>query len=171
MTEVKKPVGAESTYTEELAEAICLRIACGESLRSICLDTDMPSKSTVLLWVARDREGFSDQYEAACMARAHHWADELLDIADDGSNDFMDKIGKDGVGVEALNSEHIQRSRLRVDSRKWLLSKMLPKFADKQHHELTGKDGQPIKTENKVEWSILPLATLDQAEDETNPKG
>ncbi len=79
-----------------------------------------------MLWVATDREGFSEQYAKGCEARAHYWADEMLDIADDGANDYMQREGK-----EYVNGEAIARSRLRVDTRKWLLSKMLPKYADK----------------------------------------
>lgn len=128
-----------SKYSKELAKKIIARICCGESLRSICQADGMPSRSTVMLWAAEDREGFSDHYAKACEARAHYWADELLDIADDGSNDYMERTGKDGEsGGYQVNGEAIARSRLRVDSRKWLLSKMLPKFADKQEIKHSG---------------------------------
>ena len=60
--------------------------------------------------------------------------DEVLEIADDGSNDWMERDGRD---VE--NSEAIARSRLRVDTRKWVLSRMLPKmYGDKQSLDLSG---------------------------------
>jgi hypothetical protein len=118
--------GRPSKYTPELAAKIIARMCEGESLRSICRDATMPVISTVMLWVATDREGFSEQYAKGCEARAHYWADEMLDIADDGANDYMQREGK-----EYVNGEAIARSRLRVDTRKWLLSKMLPKYADK----------------------------------------
>ena len=58
-------------------------------------------------------------------------ADEMLEIADDGSNDWMLRNGS-GKELHGLNGEHIQRSRLRLDTRKWLLSKALPKiYGDK----------------------------------------
>ena len=127
-----------SILNPKMARDICSRIAAGESLRSICSDEDMPDKSSVMLWVATDRDGFSDQYEKACLARAHFWADELLDIADDGSNDWMERTDKEGESIGwQVNGDAIQRSRLRVDARKWLLSKMLPKFADKQQIDHT----------------------------------
>ena len=128
--------GAPTAYTEKLAQAICRRMADGESVNSICKDPKMPARSTVMLWVASDREGFSDRYEAACTARTHVWADELLDIADDGSNDWMERAGKDGESQGyQVNGEAIQRSRLRVDTRKWLLSKLLPRYSDRPEPE------------------------------------
>jgi hypothetical protein len=71
-------------------------------------------------------------------------ADELLDISDDATNDYM--IRKNGDDdEEVVNHDHIARSRLRVDTRKWLLSKMLPKvFGDKITQEVTGKDGTAL---------------------------
>lgn len=75
-------------------------------------------------------------------------ADELLEIADDGTNDWMERIDGDGAGVGwVLNGEHVQRSRVRIDTRKWLLSKMAPKrYGDKQSFELSGPEGKPIET-------------------------
>lgn len=58
-------------------------------------------------------------------------ADDILDIADDGTNDFIERQ----EGFEVVNSENIQRSRLRVDTRKWFMSKVLPKFKDKQEEQ------------------------------------
>lgn len=152
-------------YKEELAKEIIQRMASGESLRAICADDHMPARSTVMLWVAEDEEGFSDRYEKACYARAHYWADELLDIADDGSNDWMERRDKEDEQIGwRENGEAIQRSRLRVDSRKWLLSKMLPRYADKQAVEHSGPDGKAIQTESKIEWTIQPVKPVNEAD-------
>ena len=74
-------------------------------------------------------------YEVAQTAyrRAEEVFEEILDIADDGTNDWMERNGKDGeTGDTVLNGEHVQRSRLRIDARKWALSKMIPKkYGDK----------------------------------------
>ena len=68
--------------------------------------------------------------------------EELLDIADDGSNDWVLREGKDEEEWWQLNQEAISRSRLRVDTRKWYLSKVLPKkFGEKM--DVT-TDGKPI---------------------------
>ena len=126
----KKPKkGRPSLYTEPLAAKICLRLAEGESLRAVCADKAMPSISTVMGWLFDGNHGdFPEQYARAREAQAEIRADEIVDIADDASNDFA--ADKDGKPV--ANSEHIQRSRLRVDARKWIAAKLLPKrYGDK----------------------------------------
>lgn len=108
----------------------------------------MPDKSAVLGWANGDREGFSQRYARARELQAHSIADELLEIADDGSNDWMERQGKDESGGWELNGEHIQRSRVRLDTRKWLLSKMLPKsYGDKSQVEVTGANGGPVQSQ------------------------
>ena len=103
----------------------------------------MPSESTVRTWAVEDREGFSTHYTKAREIGYHVMADELMDIADDGRNDWMERRGSEDAGWVS-NGEHIQRSRLRVDTRKWMLSKMLPKlYGDKI--EVSGKDGGPVQ--------------------------
>lgn len=119
--------GRPSEFTPELASLICGRLASGESLRSICQSDDIPAKSTILGWVVDNREGFSDQYARARKIQAEDLADEIFAVADDGSNDWQEtKFGP------MVNAENINRSRLRVDTRKWYLSKVLPKiYGDK----------------------------------------
>ncbi|MEY1555317.1 terminase small subunit protein [Yoonia sp. R2331] len=125
MASDEKQTGRPSSYTEETADKICERIADGESLRTICLDDDMPNKSTVFRWLA-NIETFKDQYAHAREAQADTYVDEIADIADDASNDWMAKNDPANEGL-ALNGEHIQRSRLRIDARKWMAGKLRPK--------------------------------------------
>ena len=147
----KKPKGRPTDYTLEVVSDICARIADGQSLREIALSDDMPAKATIFLWLAKHKE-FSDQYAHAKEAQALHMADEILDIADDASNDWMERLGEDGQSLGwKENGEAMQRSRLRVDSRKWLLSKLLPKkYGDKFALEHTGADGGPIAIERRI---------------------
>jgi hypothetical protein len=95
----------------------------------------MPNKSTILRWNFEDGEiykEFQDLYARALIIRAHSWAEEIIDISDDGRNDWEERESKNGNTFIALNQEHVQRSRLRVDSRKFLLAKMLPRlYGDK----------------------------------------
>jgi hypothetical protein len=113
---------ASDTYTPEIAEAICERIANGETLRAIGRDPGMPDKRTVLRW-REAHPDFAPRYARAVSQRAEHWAEEIIEISDDSSGD---RLGLPD-GSSSTDQEHIQRSRLRVDSRKWLLSKLLPK--------------------------------------------
>lgn len=139
--------GRTSAYTDELAEEICARLADGETLRSICRDDHMPDERRVRSWALDLDHPFSPQYRIAREIGYMQMADDLLDISDDGSNDWMVREGKDGEGTAySVNGEHISRSKLRVDTRKWLLSKALPKiYGDKIVNEHTGKDGKPIE--------------------------
>lgn len=133
--------GRPSDYTADIASHICRRLAEGESLRSICRADDMPAESTVRLWALEDREGFSAQYTRSRELGYLAMADELLEIADDGANDTYSKED----GTEIVNHDHIARSRLRVDTRKWMLSKALPKiFGDKVTNIHEGGD-KPIE--------------------------
>lgn len=147
--------GRPSTFTQAVADAICERLAAGESLRSICETEGMPNPSTVLRWADAHPE-FAQQYARARERGYAHLADELLDIADDGRNDYITRqTGEDGETETTLNSEHIQRSRLRVDTRKWMLSKMLPKvYGDKLTH--VGDPENPLRMEvTRIERVIV----------------
>ena len=140
--------GRPSTYSQEIADEVCRRLAGGESLRAICRDEGIPDESTVRLWALDDREGFATQYARAREVQFLAIADELLEIADDGRNDWMQRRGNDERRGWELNGEHIQRSRVRIDTRKWMLSKMLPKvYGDKTEVAVTGANGGPLQSE------------------------
>lgn len=139
-------MGRPTLYTPELAGLICTKLADGQSLRSICEPEDMPDEKTVRTWALEDYQGFSPQYAKAREQGYLRMADDLLEIADDGRNDFIARQGADGSATVAVDHDHISRSRLRVDTRKWLLSKVLPKvFGDKV--ALTDPDGGPLKVQ------------------------
>lgn len=120
-----------------LAEEICLRMLDGESLKAICQDEHMPTRRTVFRWLIEDAE-FQRQYETARQMLADLLFDEIKDIADDGRNDFMQRLRDDGQVETVVDHENIHRSKLRVDTRKWMASKLLPrKYGDRIGVELT----------------------------------
>jgi hypothetical protein len=87
----------------------------------------------------QENEDFRNQYAHARELQVQHMADEILEIANDGRNDWMirqdEKTGKESL---VPNYDNVQRSRLRVDTYKWLLSKLAPKrFGDKLEVEHT----------------------------------
>lgn len=99
----------------------------------------MPHRSSVYQWL-RKNAAFADLYTQARELLVEHWADEMLEISDDGTTDYAIKKGRNGTEYEAVDQEHIQRSRLRVDTRKWLMSKLQPrKYGDRVEHEYTGE--------------------------------
>ncbi|MFD9897478.1 terminase small subunit protein [Mesorhizobium sp. NPDC059025] len=131
--------GRPTDYSPALVGLICERIADGESLRSICLDDDMPAKATVFRWLAA-HEAFRDQYARAREAQADTFFEDVVDIADDGRNDTY----KDDEGNARTDHDVIARSRLRVDARKWAASKLNPKkYGEKV--ALTGDEGGPLQ--------------------------
>lgn len=148
-------MGRPSDYGSEIAGTICDRLASGETLRAICRDDAMPAQSSVYLWL-RTHADFSEQYARAREAQADNWADEIVEISDDASNDYMER-----EHGPAVNSEHITRSRLRVDARKWLMSKAAPKkYGDKIDHTHAAPDGGPVQIE-RIERVIVRPADPD----------
>jgi len=149
--------GRPSTYSEATTDIICERIASGESLLAICRDEGMPGQSTVFQWLSRHKE-FAEKYARARETQADAIFDEILDIADDARNDWMEKQGPDGQGVGwQLNGDHVQRSRLRIDARKWMAGKLRPKvYGDKVQQEISGPDGGAIP--QRVEYVIVDPA-------------
>jgi hypothetical protein len=131
-----------SLYCIEIADEICERISEGESLRAVCRDDRMPNKATVFRWLIAHQE-FSDQYACARDTQADVLADEIIDIADESMNDsFVDENG-----ITRTNQDAIARSRLRVDARKWVASKLKPKVYGEKSSVETKIDGT-VKFDN-----------------------
>ena len=125
----------------------------------------MPNKSSFLRWVDNPvlnaEHGLCDQYMRAREALADVYADEIIEIADDGSRDY--KTLDDGR--EVPDQDHIARSRLRVDARKWAASKLAPKkYGDKIQNEHSGPDGGAIQI-SKIERVIVKPKVEQKADD------
>lgn len=118
-------------FDQAKADMICERLAEGESLRAICRDDGMPAESTVRLWALSDEHGFSAQYTRARELGYHALADEIIHISNTTEIGVKTKVDEDGKR-EVVEGDMIEHRRLKVDSRKWYLSKMLPKiYGDK----------------------------------------
>ena len=129
--------GRPTIYSEELAQVICESLMVGMSLRKICELDGMPAISTVMQWLASGKDGFMEQYAHARQVQAEYLLDELIDIADDSANDYEIVNGE-----ERLNQEHIQRAKLRIDTRKWNIEKLAPKrYGNKQQIDHQSSDG------------------------------
>lgn len=131
-------------YSQEQVEAIkaeiCERIANGESLRGMCDDAALPAMSTIFKWLTED-ETFSEQYARARETQADALFDDILTIADDGRNDWMERKNADGQNIGWMeNGEVLRRSHLRVEARKWMAGKLRPKkYGDKLDVEHSGQ--------------------------------
>lgn len=135
------PAGRPTDYNTDIADKICEKLSDGESLKAICEPEEMPTRSTIYRWLSLHEE-FSDMYTRAREEQAETLADEIIAIADEKTTDWL----MDKEGNERPNNEAIQRSRLRVDARKWVAAKLKPrKYGDRVMNEHTGKDGGPIE--------------------------
>lgn len=103
----------------------------------------MPACSTVFKWL-NEQPAFSEQYARARETQADTIFDEILDIADDGHNDWMLRnFGEEARYVE--NGEAIRRSVLRIDARKWMAGKLRPKkYGDKLDVNATHEVGSSV---------------------------
>jgi hypothetical protein len=106
-------------YDQEAADRVCALLSEGKSLRYAAGEVGL-THTTILGWVDA-QPAFSDQYTRARQVGYQLLSDELLEIADDKTE------------------ADTNRARLQVDTRKWMLSKMLPKtYGDKLTTEVTG---------------------------------
>lgn len=153
-------VGRPSTFNQKTADAICERLAEGESLRTICNDEAMPSKATVFKWLGQQPQ-FADQYARAREEQAEALADEIIDLADTCRKGVKTTTKANG-DVETVEIDMIERARLQVDARKWVASKLKPKkYGDKVQQEITGADGAPF---------TVQIVRFGHGEDDTTPE-
>jgi hypothetical protein len=138
---------------------VCSELKCGRSLESICKDDGMPHVATFLDWVKADPAGVGKDYAHAREIGYALLADEIIAISDK-THEWVtiQELDPDGRPVfnpdgspllkqvlMPLNSDVIAHKRVQIDTRKWMLSKMLPKvYGDKVTQEHTGADGGPI---------------------------
>lgn len=125
----------------ELFNKICLKISNdGMALRNVLKLDNMPSNETFYKWLNED-DNKTKQYVRACEARADEIFEDILNIADES---YADKKVLES-GEEVVDNEVVQRSRIRIDARKWMLSKMNPKkYSDKLQVDTNEFKEQPL---------------------------
>lgn len=151
-----KKNGRPTSYSLKIADAVCERIALGESMRSISRDEVMPAMSTLFSWLRKHSE-FSEQYRIAKKESASVYFEEMLDIADNevgiplliDDKPVLDERGsvilvKDNVGVN--------HAKLRIHARQWAMSRLEPK-----------KYGERIYQDNTIhnDFSALSIEDLN----------
>lgn len=159
------PTGRPTAYTEELADSICELIVQGMSCNKISQLDNMPAKSIIYYWLSKHKS-FLDKYTQALEIRSLTYLDEVSDIADDGSNDYYEKKGKNGETFMAFDSEHVQRSRLRIETRLKMLEKLQPrKYGAKVDLNHGVQEDNPIMQLLQVARGTK-LAAIDNGHDE-----
>ena len=130
--------GRPSDFSQAIADAICERLAGGESLKSICVAEDMPHRATVFRWLGT-HDSFRDMYARAREAQADALFDEILDIANTPITGEKTKVDKDGNVIEMTKADMIEHRRLQIDACKWIAAKLRPKvYGDKLDVDVTG---------------------------------
>lgn len=127
---------------------ICERIIEGESVKTILKDKDMPSSKTFWKWLEEDEDKVN-QYARAKEIYADKVFEDIILISDGTDDDVL----IDENGEQQVNHNIIQRDRLRIDARKWHLSKLYPKkYGDKLDVTSNGEKLQtPIFSSNPLD--------------------
>jgi hypothetical protein len=150
--------GSVPVYSEELAEEICDRLARGESLYAICKMAGMPSEAGVRKWV-ETRADFGARYAHAREFGFDSIAEQVMALSD------QDFVGPDGF----VDNGKVQAARLQTDSRRWFLSKLMPKrYGDKVTQEITGEDGGALIS--RIELIPVPPRPRPEIEHESADK-
>jgi hypothetical protein len=157
---IKAKTGAPRKYDRaEVSAYVCSQLKSGRSLENICSEAGMPTVATFLDWVKQDPDTVGKDYAhareigylllaeeiVALSDKTHEWV-TIQELDPDGKPVFNTK-GEPSLKqvLMPLNSDVIAHKRLQIDTRKWVLSKMLPKvYGDKVTQEHTGADGGPI---------------------------
>lgn len=141
-------------YTEELGDRICELVENGTPLSRVCKMEGFPSAAVVYYWLRKIPE-FEAKYSISKRVQLEGLADEMLEIADDTSEDRG-------------NSVKVNRDRVKIDTRKFLLERLLPdKYGNKTRNEISGPNGGPVASVeiNKEELArMIAFATSKKEE-------
>ena len=156
-----KPLGRPTKYTIKICDEICERLSSGESLNAISKDDHMPHRVNIMRWLLNtENKGFDlfrTKYTLAREIQYQNMADDLLDICDDSVSIPLlidgETVKQDGKVVMVKDNIGIQHAKLRVDTRKWFMSKVLPKFKDKVDETDKG-NAQPLTINFEVAKSV-----------------
>lgn len=129
--------------TQELLDKVIEGLSEGQSLRSICEARDMPGAPTILRWVEEDAE-FQTRYIAARQACADVYAEQILEIADEGHK----------------THEQVADAKVRIDARKWVAARMNPRRWGNKVQIGGADDLPPVKT--NVNLAELSDAALEE---------
>jgi hypothetical protein len=146
-------------FNEGIAQKICEEIMNKRSLTAICKDPAMPSVRTVTRWLADPRLAkFREMYYQARRVQAEMLIDEIFEIADDTKDDWKPTRNKHGkINGYKPDNDAIQRSRVKIDVRKWFASKMVPRMYGEHldvSHDVTGDLAELLKAASNKDQGL-----------------
>jgi len=154
-TALSKRKATKPEVSSRLVNVIIQRVANGESLRAICRDEGMPPRTSVRKRINQS-SSLRAQFARACEERAELLCDDLLDISD--STQVGEVVTTGPKGVEVKQADMLGHRQLQVDTRKWLLSKLMPhRFGERVEH--TGAGGGAIQVEHGMSAKMLESLT------------
>jgi hypothetical protein len=159
-------------YSKEVADTLLDRMANGETPTEVCRDPAMPSWVVMCRW-RRQNEDFDKRYRIAHESCVEYLVSDVVNISDNAVNDYVDRINPRGKTTRVFDREHFERSRLRVESRKWMAAKILRwTYGDKSEVEVRTPDGVNIKVEarNQLINAIMKLVQ-PKVDGKTKPSG
>ena len=146
--------GRPRAYTKDIAAYICEQLMSGRSLTSICREPNILTMPTVYSWLRRSSNNFNEDflqsYKTAREIQAELLADQINDIADDGSGDTYIARDRNGNEVTKINYDNIRRSKLRCDSLKWKAAHLLPRKYGSKMILIEAKDKPMIPVATKI---------------------
>ncbi len=160
LPEDKDKGGRPSTYSEAVGALICARIAGGETLSAICRTPGLPARQTVLSW-RRQFAQFDADYLRARVDQMEAWSDDIIEISDDSSMDTVTKRDPKGREFEAVDHENIQRSKLMVNTRQWVMAKLAPRYADRVDHKHSGEVVHTVELSDRERMRRLATFMLE----------
>jgi hypothetical protein len=147
-------------YSDQAAQEICERIACGELMLNICDDPHLPTMRQAYRWMAEHDE-FKALFRSAIEDRLNIFEEQVVQIADDMSRDYK-RVLKNGVEKRVPDPEQIARARLRIEVRFRHLKAGRPqKWGDAQTLTVKSDDGLNV-TELSMEQLEAKIAAIEK---------
>jgi len=146
--------GMYPILTPYIENEVLTRLALGESIDKICMDDYLPASSSIYRWV-RENVEFGKKYEQARADGAHAMSSQILDIADEVPDAIFDELGN-----KKFDPGYISWQKNRMEARKWITAKLMPKiYGDRQAIEGV-PGGDPIRHEGEVDVSYEKLMAV-----------
>jgi len=143
-----------ASWSVELGDKFCELIAAGLTMDQAMRYPGMPAtKNTIYAWLHKYPD-FKEKYKIAKMARVESYVDEMIEIADDCTDDITM-----GVNGPMIKTSSIRRAALRIDTRKWIAARINPDYNEKLVNEHTGPGGAALGN-TIVQFTLLPTGTV-----------
>ena len=148
-------------YDPAKAARICELLSQGVTLAQIMRDhADLPSRWSIHRWMVSNPE-FKEAYELARDVGYDAIADEIVNIAEDGSADWTTRRARDGSEYQVVDAEAVARSKLRVYAREKLLAAWSPRYRPQSGIQLSNPEGGPVEfTDAAASAKIASLLAL-----------